>query len=138
MRKGKPYVPTETVRFPAQVCPVCTLVFEPGGLTQTDWSITRCTRQTIMVNNRAELRAATATAMASPGPQAAHGASSEPQAETHRGKLTEAQVLEIRALYKCGGQTHRQIAERYGVTRTTIGYIIAGHTWSDLKESKAA
>ena len=41
-------------------------------------------------------------------------------------KLTDNDVLEIRNTYKKGGITHKQIAEKYNVGRSTITEIING------------
>lgn len=45
----------------------------------------------------------------------------------HNAKLTEAQATEIRALR--GVQTQRELARRFGVSRTTIGLIHTGNAW---------
>jgi len=45
-------------------------------------------------------------------------------------KLTESQVLEIRAL--AGRFTHREIGERFNVTRPMIGYIINRKNWKHI------
>jgi len=41
-------------------------------------------------------------------------------------KLTDKQILDIRNLYQEGGITHKQIAEKYNVGRSTITEIING------------
>jgi hypothetical protein len=47
------------------------------------------------------------------------------------GKLSHAQVLEIRKNYKLGdGQ--RALAEKYGIDKTTIGHIYHRKTWRFL------
>jgi hypothetical protein len=53
-----------------------------------------------------------------------HGTAGNP-----RGKfvLTEAQVAEIRSLR--GVETHQALADRFGVTRETIGQIMRGKIW---------
>lgn len=45
-------------------------------------------------------------------------------------KLTEVQVLEIRALR--GKVTQRELAARYGVKQSTIGHLQAGRSWKHL------
>lgn len=50
-------------------------------------------------------------------------------------KLTDAQVIEIRARYAHGGQTHRALADEFGVTRTTIGRIVSRAAWRHLLPS---
>jgi hypothetical protein len=42
-------------------------------------------------------------------------------------KLTESDVHEIRALGKI--QSQREIASKFGVSRSNIGYILAGTRW---------
>jgi len=51
-----------------------------------------------------------------------------------RAKLTEQDVHEIRQMLK-GGIFQRVIAEKYGVTRATIGAINTGKSWAWLKET---
>jgi hypothetical protein len=43
-------------------------------------------------------------------------------------KLTPTQVDEVRAAYKTG-ETQRDLATRYGVCKSTIGYLVRGETW---------
>ncbi len=43
-------------------------------------------------------------------------------------KLTSAQVAEIRAL-RSSGLLLAEIAARFGVNRSTIGYVVRGDTW---------
>ena len=43
-------------------------------------------------------------------------------------KLTDAKVLEIRA----DSGTHREIAEKYGIDRSNVGYIKARKTWKHI------
>ncbi len=50
------------------------------------------------------------------------------QAARRNGKLTEAQVAEIRAL---DGLTQRQIAARYGIAQATVSAIRRGVKWKD-------
>ena len=50
----------------------------------------------------------------------------------HLSKLTEKQVLEIRAKYAKGGTTHRQLAKEYGVFHAVIGNIIRRKTWTHI------
>ena len=47
-------------------------------------------------------------------------------------KLSDAQVLEIRARYASGDGTHRALGLEYGVTRSAIGSIIRRKTWNRL------
>jgi len=44
-------------------------------------------------------------------------------------KLTTQNVKDIKAKYKSGGCTHRQLAAEYKVTRTAITHIINGKRW---------
>jgi hypothetical protein len=45
------------------------------------------------------------------------------------GKLTDAQVLEIRAF---ADKTHKEIAEIYNVNRSLIGFIIRRDVWKHI------
>jgi hypothetical protein len=47
-----------------------------------------------------------------------------------RAKLTEAQVLAIRA--NIDNKTHRELGQEYGVARETISNIILGKTWTHI------
>lgn len=51
-------------------------------------------------------------------------------------KLTDAQVLEIRAAYVPWKVTQAYLAEVYGVAQPTIARIIAGEDWKHLPVSK--
>lgn len=46
-------------------------------------------------------------------------------------KLTPEQVKEIRSLAE-GGETHFNLAVRFGVTPVTIGRIVRRQTWKDV------
>jgi hypothetical protein len=54
---------------------------------------------------------------------------------SHNGKskLSEIQVFEIRQLYKMGGWTHRSLGKYFGVTHSTIGFILRGEAWRHVK-----
>jgi hypothetical protein len=55
--------------------------------------------------------------------------------EKHRSaKLTEAQVLQIRALYRSGNVTQKQLASEYGVKRSSIGGITLRQKWAWLHD----
>lgn len=47
-------------------------------------------------------------------------------------RLKEAQVKEIRAAYESGGVTHRSLAARFDVDRTTVGKIISRQLWPHI------
>lgn len=47
-------------------------------------------------------------------------------------KLKEWQVLEIRAKYKTGKYTQRQLAKEYNVAEITVNYIINRKTWKHI------
>lgn len=47
-------------------------------------------------------------------------------------KLTEVQVMEIRALYAAGGITHRALGELYGVTGSSVSHIVNRQTWTHV------
>ncbi len=44
-------------------------------------------------------------------------------------RLTRAEVIEIRRRYAAGGTTHRTLGVEYGVSRTTISYIVRRQCW---------
>lgn len=46
--------------------------------------------------------------------------------------LTDEYVMEARGLYATGNWTQAKLAERYGVTRTTIAPCLRGETWKHL------
>jgi hypothetical protein len=50
----------------------------------------------------------------------------------HLCKLTERQVLDIRAEYSSIETTHKKLAEKYNVDRKTIGDIINRRNWSHI------
>ena len=50
-------------------------------------------------------------------------------------KLTEDDVMAIRGIYSLGDVTQQEIAERYGVDRATISYIVNGHSWGHLPDA---
>jgi hypothetical protein len=47
-------------------------------------------------------------------------------------RLTDAAVREIRSLYAGGGLLQRELADRYGVSRRTIGHVIRGTGWKHV------
>jgi len=49
--------------------------------------------------------------------------------EHYNAKLTEKQVLEIRARYAAGGTSHQELADQYGVSETTIYYVNNRKSW---------
>lgn len=48
-------------------------------------------------------------------------------------KLTDAAVEEIRAAYRAGGVTQRELADRFGVCHQVIGKAIQGRTWRHVE-----
>ena len=50
-----------------------------------------------------------------------------------RAKLTEKEVLEIKARYKAAIRNGVALAKEYGVEATTIYDIVNGRTWKHLK-----
>lgn len=48
-------------------------------------------------------------------------------------KLTEIQVLEIRALYKTGQYTQPQLAKAYGLCQATVYELLRYKTWRHVK-----
>jgi hypothetical protein len=53
--------------------------------------------------------------------------------DANSAKLKEPQVLEIKALLLGRLLTHREIAERYGVSRSLVGLINSGKSWGWLQ-----
>ena len=47
--------------------------------------------------------------------------------------LTEDQIINIREIYRKGDRSQADIVCEFGVHRTTIGYIVRGHTWAHLE-----
>ncbi len=50
----------------------------------------------------------------------------------YRSKLTEEQVIQARIEYRAGGVTHQELADRYGVAKAVIGYMLRRQTWSHI------
>ena len=50
----------------------------------------------------------------------------------HQAKLTEAQVLDIRAVYAAGAASQRQLARKYNVDRGTIQHIVKRMVWTHI------
>jgi len=48
-------------------------------------------------------------------------------------KLSEREVLEIRALHRQDWPGKRVVAKRFGVSATTIKTIVMGETWKHLQ-----
>jgi len=53
-------------------------------------------------------------------------------ANHYRAKLTDKDVLEIRAAYAAGGVTQRKLADNFGVHRVNISNIVNRQTWAHL------
>lgn len=49
--------------------------------------------------------------------------------ENPKSKLTNKKVTKIRQLYKSGRYTHRELAQKYSVSHTNIGYILRNKLW---------
>lgn len=60
------------------------------------------------------------------GIQRAHGEA------VYHAKLTESEVLGIRALHDLGNATHKELGEIYGVSASNIGCIVRRHTWKHI------
>lgn len=56
----------------------------------------------------------------------------KPHDQVHTRKLTEAQVIEIRARLAAGGQSQRQLAREYGVHPAAITYLKQGKTYASV------
>jgi len=48
-------------------------------------------------------------------------------------KLNRPQVLLLRALHDTGDWNQRELAERFGIDRSTVGYIVRGEVWKSIK-----
>lgn len=51
---------------------------------------------------------------------------------THKVKLTDELVLKIRKEYECTDVTHKQLANKYSVCKSTIWFIITRKTWKHI------
>lgn len=73
------------------------------------------------------------------GTQADNMSDCAKRARTTRGmtnrhaKLTDQEVIEIRALLAVPGRRMEDIASRYGVSRATVSFINTGKTWKHVK-----
>jgi hypothetical protein len=47
-------------------------------------------------------------------------------------KLTEGQVLNLRAQYAAGGVTHAQLAAEYGISRALVSVIVTRKAWRHI------
>ncbi len=47
-------------------------------------------------------------------------------------KMSDAKALEIRAEYAAGGITHRELAKKHGVSKTSIADLLSGRTFKHL------
>lgn len=52
--------------------------------------------------------------------------------DVHLSKLSENDVLNIRAMFATGNFTHKQIADKYGLTKENIGCIVRRQTWKHI------
>lgn len=50
----------------------------------------------------------------------------------HRSQLTEEDVVDIRRLYYTTDFTQKELADKFGVTRSNISSIVTGRTWSKV------
>jgi Mor family transcriptional regulator len=53
-----------------------------------------------------------------------------------RGKLTHAQIAEIRQRYEAGGVFYKELAAEYGVTAATICRALRGRTYHECQKQK--
>lgn len=60
-------------------------------------------------------------------------AKGRPGEQNSNNKLTTKQVLEIRTLYTQGNWTHRELAEKYSISRRHVGDIINRKRWMWLE-----
>lgn len=49
-----------------------------------------------------------------------------------RSKLTEQDVADIRANYALCCVTQRELAKRFGVSETTVSYVVNGKAWAHV------
>lgn len=57
---------------------------------------------------------------------------SVPRGERHgKAKLSKSKVIEIRERARLG-ETHRSIADAYGISKSNVGMILTGKTWSHV------
>lgn len=63
------------------------------------------------------------------------GGSTNWHADSRNGqcKLTEEQVIELCEEYATGDYTQAELANKYGVSTSNIGFIVAGRTWEDIE-----
>jgi len=52
--------------------------------------------------------------------------------ETGRAKLTAEQVLRVRAMYQTGWHSQLDLARKFGISRSGIGYVVRGESWKHL------
>lgn len=52
--------------------------------------------------------------------------------QARKSKLTETDVLSIRATYKSGEVTQRSLAKRFGVSQRTVASIVRRLTWTHV------
>jgi DNA-binding XRE family transcriptional regulator len=57
--------------------------------------------------------------------------------KNYKRKLKTEQVLEIKHLLAAGNMTHKEIAKKYGVSRSTVGNINSNRYWSHITVSNA-
>ncbi len=48
-------------------------------------------------------------------------------------KFNDFEIIEIRNLYKTGRYSHRELARKYGVEKTTISYLLKRKTYKNVK-----
>lgn len=53
-------------------------------------------------------------------------------AGNHQSKLTEEDVLEVRRLYATGSYTHKELGDKFGIQRRSIGDIILRRNWKHI------
>lgn len=55
-----------------------------------------------------------------------------PGSQNHQAKLTEKQVLQLRAQYAAGGVTHKQLAADYGISAALVSFILTRKAWKHI------
>ena len=57
--------------------------------------------------------------------------------KNYKRKLKPEQVIEIKRLLAAGNMTHKEIAKKYGVSRSTVGNISSNRYWSHITVNNA-
>jgi hypothetical protein len=62
-----------------------------------------------------------------------------PRGEGHtKAKITEVQVVEIRRAYYSGAKSSKELAAQYGLSRSALGSLLTGKSWSHVTDGLEA